>query len=95
MHDMTTAASHQVFRSSWLEVRRNADANAAGDRLGSGARISCNVSRILHGDAGSGPCGTSHAPAASHKTGIPACRRRARPAYEIPLFTRYAIKARR
>jgi hypothetical protein len=79
--DMTIAASYPLFRSCWPEVCRNADAvgERAGDRVSS--------LRILS------------LPAASRKARIPArslaCGRRCRPAYEIPLFTRYAIKARR
>lgn len=79
--DMTIAASYPQFRSCWLEVRGNADAT--------GLRADGGVSnlRILP------------LPTASRKARIPArslaCRRCCRPAYEIPLFTRYAIKARR
>ena len=57
-----------------------ANADAIGERAGGGV----SSLRILP------------LPAASRKARIPArCHACSRPAYEIPLFTRYAIKARR
>ena len=104
--DMTFAASYQLLRSCWLEVCPSMD--AVGECMGDDAsllRILFGHAGPRSHIASRRPCAgagnPSHLPslAAAHATGTPAhclaCRRCVRLAHEIPLFTRYAIKARR
>jgi len=79
--DMTITASYPPFRACRLEARANAD--AAGEPA-VGSVSSLRIPPSL---------------AASHSARIAArcaaCGPRCGLAYELPLFTRYAIKARR